>query len=61
MRPKILVIEDEPGVRLAVKDELEFEGFDVEVAEDGESNWLEGFMLISVYAVIGLAFFVIPA
>ena len=35
MRPKILVIEDEPGIRLAVKDELEFEGFDVELAEDG--------------------------
>ncbi len=30
------------------------------VAQDGESNWLEGAMLISVYAVIGLAFFVIP-
>lgn len=35
MRPRILVIEDEPGLRLAVKDELEFEGFDVAVAEDG--------------------------
>ena len=35
MRPRILVIEDEPGLRLAVKDELEFEGFDVTVAEDG--------------------------
>jgi DNA-binding response OmpR family regulator len=32
---KILVIEDEPGIRLALKDELEFEGFDVELAEDG--------------------------
>ena len=32
-----------------------------QVAQDGESNWLEGLMLISVYAVIGLAFFVIPA
>lgn len=38
MRPKILVIEDEPGVRLAIKDELEFEGFDVELAEDGQSG-----------------------
>lgn len=35
MRRKILVIEDEPGIRLAVKDELEFEGFDVELADDG--------------------------
>ena len=35
VRRKILVIEDEPGIRLAVKDELEFEGFDVELAGDG--------------------------
>jgi DNA-binding response OmpR family regulator len=34
-RRKILVIEDEPGIRLAVKDELEFDGFDVELADDG--------------------------
>ena len=32
---RILVIEDEPGIRLAIKDELEFEGFDVALAEDG--------------------------
>ena len=38
MRPRILVIEDEPGVRLAVKDELEFEGFEVELAEDGQAG-----------------------
>lgn len=31
-----------------------------QVAHDGESNWMEGAMLIAVYAVIGLAFFVIP-
>jgi DNA-binding response OmpR family regulator len=34
-RRRILVIEDEPGIRLAVRDELEFEGFDVILAEDG--------------------------
>ncbi|MBI4888454.1 MAG: response regulator transcription factor [Acidobacteria bacterium] len=38
MRPRILLIEDEPGIRLAVKDELEFEGFDVDLAEDGPSG-----------------------
>ena len=38
MARKILVIEDEPGLRLAVKDELEFEGFDVELAEDGPTG-----------------------
>ncbi len=35
MKKKILVIEDEPGISMAVKDELEFEGFEVELAEDG--------------------------
>ena len=34
-RERILIVEDEPGLRLAIKDELEFEGFDVELAEDG--------------------------
>jgi len=38
VRLRILVIEDEPGVRLAVRDELEFEGFDVELAEDGQAG-----------------------
>lgn len=35
MPQRILVIEDEPGIRLAVKDELEFEGFEVEEIDDG--------------------------
>jgi Ca2+:H+ antiporter len=30
------------------------------VAQDGESNWLEGAMLLAVYAVLGLAFFFLP-
>ncbi len=38
MRQKILVVEDEPGIRLAIKDELEFEGFDVVLADDGPSG-----------------------
>src|SRR5438105_3545599 len=35
MPPRVLVIEDEPGIRLALHDELQFEGFDVELAVDG--------------------------
>jgi Ca2+:H+ antiporter len=31
------------------------------IAQDGESNWLEGAMLIAVYLIIGLAFFFLPA
>lgn len=31
------------------------------VAEDGESNWLEGLMLLMVYAILALAFFFLPA
>jgi Ca2+:H+ antiporter len=30
------------------------------VSLDGESNWLEGAMLLAIYAIIGLAFFWLP-
>ena len=30
------------------------------VAEDGESNWLEGVMLLMIYAILALAFFFLP-
>jgi Ca2+:H+ antiporter len=30
------------------------------VASDGESNWLEGAMLVAVYVVLGLAFYFLP-
>ena len=30
------------------------------VAMDGESNWLEGVMLIAVYIILGMAFFYLP-
>ncbi len=38
MPQRILVIEDEPGIRTAIRDELEFEGFQVDQAEDGPSG-----------------------
>jgi Ca2+:H+ antiporter len=31
------------------------------VAEDGESNWLEGAELLAIYIILGLAFFLLPA
>lgn len=30
------------------------------IAQDGESNWLEGAMLIAVYIIVALAFFLLP-
>jgi Ca2+:H+ antiporter len=30
------------------------------VAEDGESNWLEGLMLLMIYAILAMAFFFLP-
>jgi DNA-binding response OmpR family regulator len=36
--PKILVIDDEQNMRIGLKDNLEFEGYDVETANDGEQG-----------------------
>jgi Ca2+:H+ antiporter len=30
------------------------------ISVDGESNWLEGAELISLYAILGLAFYFVP-
>lgn len=35
---KILIIEDEPSMRMGLKDNLEFESFDVVMARDGEEG-----------------------
>jgi DNA-binding response OmpR family regulator len=35
---KILIVEDEPNMRLGLKDNLEFEGYNVELAENGEDG-----------------------
>jgi DNA-binding response OmpR family regulator len=42
---KVLIVEDEPNMRTGLKDNLEFEGYEVNLAEDGETglkNILEG-------------------
>lgn len=31
-----------------------------QVADDGESNWLEGLMLLAVYVILGIAFYTLP-
>lgn len=36
--PKILLVEDEPQMQRGVKDNLEFEGYEVDVAGDGKSG-----------------------
>lgn len=36
--PSILIVEDEPAMRLGLRDNLEFEGYHVEVAGDGQEG-----------------------
>jgi two-component system alkaline phosphatase synthesis response regulator PhoP len=36
MSSRILIVEDDPSIRLGLKRSLEFEGFNVDVAKDGE-------------------------
>lgn len=35
---KILIVEDEPNMRMGLKDNLEFEGYETDTAEDGEDG-----------------------
>jgi DNA-binding response OmpR family regulator len=35
---KILIVEDEPAMRMGLKDNLEFEGYEVDLAEDGHAG-----------------------
>lgn len=36
--PKILLVEDEPNMRIGLKDNLEYESYDVDFASDGEEG-----------------------
>ena len=36
---RILVVEDEPSMRMGLMDNLEFEGYEVEFADDGETGY----------------------
>ncbi|TRX61301.1 response regulator transcription factor [Fulvivirga sp. M361] len=48
--PKILIVEDEPAMQMGLKDNLEFEGYTVETADDG-NNGLE-MILTNVYDLV---------
>ena len=39
MKKRILVIEDEPSLSMAIRDELEFEGFEASIVEDGMTGF----------------------
>ena len=30
------------------------------ISEDGETNWIEGIQLLSVYVILGIMFFFLP-
>ncbi len=38
-KSKILLVDDEPGLRTAVKTFLEDEGYEIFIAVDGEDGW----------------------
>lgn len=50
MRRKILVVEDEPNMSRGLKDNLEFEGYDVDVAENGVAGL--GLIRTTPYALV---------
>ena len=56
MKPRLLLVEDEPGVVLALTDRLQADGYDVSVARDGEAGLLracaEAFDLVLLDAML---------
>ena len=38
-KSRILLVDDEPGLRTAVKTFLEYDGFEIFIAVDGEDGW----------------------
>jgi len=48
--PKILVVDDEQNMRTGLKDNLEFEGYEVDTANDGEEELKK--ILVNNYALI---------
>ncbi len=56
MKPRLLLVEDEPGVVLALTDRLQSDGYEVAVARDGEAGLLrasaEAFDLVLLDAML---------
>jgi len=41
MNPKILLVEDDPGLGFVIKDNLDLKGYQVTLCEDGEEGWTQ--------------------
>jgi len=53
--PRVLIIDDEPGIVLAVRDELIFEGMEVESAADGKTGLEQALQLRPDVLLLDLA------
>jgi PleD family two-component response regulator len=50
---RVLLVDDEPGLRTAVKAFLEDEGFEVSTANDGEDGWTQAQQLMPAVTATG--------
>jgi Ca2+:H+ antiporter len=57
MGPRVLDLAFHPGLVLAVVAAVLITG---QVAEDGQSNWIEGIQLLVVYLILAIVFFFLP-
>ena len=53
MSPRVLVVDDEPGIRQALKQVLEYEGMDVRPAASGGFGWASALVAEPVVVAAG--------